>query len=418
MNAPELLRSRFISVPELQVENNGAELVISNAAVGTRAAFPPEILDLLDFFATPRPLAEWLARPGACRDALAKAVSHALVSDVNRLLGPSRNPVGRAALPSEFLGEDHAGATVLLGAPIDVASTGRAGARHGPAEIRENFRAPIWGGGGEGAERAGAADPVGRDRVFLDFEMRRQYSAPVPDVLDLGDVAALPGEGIATYGPRVELVADMIVERGGIPAMLGGDHSCTAYAIKPHLKRNKALGIIHFDAHHDLWPPPAPQYSYVTHANALYGALGSDRVSHMRQLGVRVFDAAVPGQLKGDSRLSYFSARELQHMAPPEAFSGLPTDIPYYLSFDIDCIDPQIAPETGTPLPGGLTYYQALDLVDHAARNFDLAGWDIVEVGQRAGGTNGAALCAGRLMRQLMLGKMSHVAITNYARPL
>ena len=57
-------------------------------------------------------------------------------------------------------------------------------------------------------------------------------------------------------------------------------------------------------------------------------------------------------------------------MTPSEVFKGLP-NIPYYLSFDIDCLSPNVTADTGTPLIGGLTYYQALSLMDYASKNLD-----------------------------------------------
>ena len=402
MNATEILQSSFVTVPALRIEEHGDDVLVSNTAVGTKATFSREILAIIAFFETPQPLSQWLKRPGACRETLVRAVTLALISDVNRLVGPAKDSIGQNCSLSGFLKDENAGTIALFGAPVDIAATGRGGARGGPGEIRRHFRAPFWGGAQEGGYTSGTAGHAGPEQVYMDF----------------GDVVAQPGEAISTYGPRIGVVVEQILEQGAIPAMLGGDHSCTAFAIQPHLKRNKALGIIHFDAHHDLWAPPAPQYSYVTHANALYGALQSDRVVKLLQLGLRVFDVAFAAQLQDDSRLEYFSAYELQNMSPEKVFAGLPDDIPYYLSFDIDCIDPLVAPETGTPLPGGLSYYQALGLVDYAARNFNLVGWDIVEVAQGQGLSNGAALCAARLARQLMLGTMPFEPLTKYARPL
>jgi arginase family enzyme len=233
----------------------------------------------------------------------------------------------------------------------------------------------------------------------------------------MGSIAGLAGEGMATFGPRITLLTEMILERGGVPGMLGGDHSCTAFALEAHLRHWPALGILHFDAHHDLWPPAGPQFDYVTHANVFHRPLGSPSLKILHQLGLRVFESASAHRLQEDPRVSFFSARDLQHMEPAAAFAGLPRDIPYYLTFDIDCIDPIHAPETGTPLPGGLSYHQALDLVDYAAREFQLVGWDIVEVGQASGAVNGAANCAARLVRQLLLGSRPFAPLGGYTQP-
>lgn len=406
-----ILKSCFVTVPVLQVDDQGEQVLVSNLAVGTSYHFPREILDILTFFRQPKPLSSWLQQPGASQAVLVRAVSYAFLTDIDRMVTLVEKTIGQAVKLSTFLDQDQAGTTAVFGVPVDIAATGLGGARHGPSEIRQYFRPSSF------AKTDLTSSTAATDQsLYLDFETRRQYSGPVPSTVDLGNAIALPGEGIATYGPRVALLADMILERGGIPAMLGGDHSCTAFALEPHLKRNPKLGILHFDAHHDIWPPPAPQYSYVTHANALYGSLKSESVQVLLQLGLRIFDSAFEGQLQADPRLKYLSARELQKLPPEKAFEGLPRDIPYYLTFDIDCIDPIYAPETGTPVAGGLSYYQALDLVDYAARHFEIVGWDIVEVGQKQDTTNAAALCAGRIVRQLLLGHMPFELLTNYAR--
>jgi arginase family enzyme len=143
--------------------------------------------------------------------------------------------------------------------PVDGASTGRGGARQGPSEIRENFRLPLFGGATNAEQGAVDRDKAEATMLYLDFETRRQYPGPVPRVADLGTVLLLRGESIGTYGPRISLLTDLILDRGAVPGMLGGDHSCTAFALEPQLRRHPAMGIIHFDAHHDLWPPPARQ---------------------------------------------------------------------------------------------------------------------------------------------------------------
>jgi arginase family enzyme len=412
MNAAAMLNSIFVTVPALRIEDRGQNVIVSNVATGTEREFAREILDILQFFRRPRRLNSWLAQSGTEARNILTAVSNAFLTDVDRMVTGAPGSIGRPIRLSHFLGAGTEFGTVVFGAPVDGASTGRGGARRGPSEIRSNFRLPIPELGG--LESAAETDA---DTVYLDFETRRHYSGPAPRVADLGTVVPLAGEGIATYGPRITLLTDLILEGGAVPGMLGGDHSCTAFALDAHLKRWPAMGIIHFDAHHDLWSPAAPQYHYITHANVFYHMLRSPSLQVMRQLGLRVFETASGRRLKDDRRVSYFSARELQRLSPEDAFVGLPRDIPYYLTFDIDCIDPVYAPETGTPLPGGLTYHQALDLVDYAAHEFKLVGWDIVEVGQSERAVNGAALCAARLVRQLLLAAMPFEPLSGYIQP-
>ena len=413
MTAAAMLHSTFVTVPALRFEDRGQAVLVSNLAAGTAKEFGREILEILDYFSHPQTLHSWLARPGASARNIPTAISHAFLMEVDRLVTGEPGAIGEAISLTQLLAGAGEYGTVVFGAPVDGASTGRGGARRGPAEIRKYSQLPFPAGGSTAAGPRAAAGTV-----YLDFEMRRQYSGPPPAVADLGSAAGLAGESMATYGPRIALLSELILARGAIPGMLGGDHSCTAFALEAHLRRWPAMGIIHFDAHHDLWPPPGPHFRYVTHANVFHDVLGSPALRVMRQLGLRVFEAAPGQRLQRDDRVSFFNARELQHMSPEAAFAGLPRDIPYYLTFDIDCIDPVYAPETGTPLPGGLTYHQAIDLVDYAAREFRLAGWDIVEVGQSEGAVNGAAMCAARLVRQLLLAGMPFEPLAAYTQPI
>ena len=387
VNSAATLDSTFVAVPALRVAELERTVEVTNLAAGTAREFSHGFLEMLDHFRRPRTLRSWLERPGASARDIPAAIGHAFLIAVDLLAAPAPDAIGDAVTLSQLLAGSRDHRTVIFGAPVDGASTGRGGARAGPAEIRKLARPHFT---------SAAAS------VHLDFEMRRQY-AGLPAVADLGAVAGLAGESMATYGPRIALICDLILERGAVPGMLGGDHSCTAFALEAQLGRWPALGIIHFDAHHDLWPPAGPHFHYVTHANVFHELLGAPALRVMRQLGLRVFEAAPGRQLRDDPRISFRSARELQRMSPEAAFAGLPRDIPYYLTFDIDCLDPVFAPETGTPLAGGLSYHQALDLVDYAAREFRLVGWDIVEVGQAQGPVNGAAMCAAGLLRRLLI---------------
>lgn len=254
------------------------------------------------------------------------------------------------------------------------------------------------------------------ERVLLSFEYGRRYRAPALRVADVGNLRMMPGESIATFGSRIRWLTGLVLERGAVPVLLGGDHSVTSFALEALAAGTEDFGIIHFDAHHDLYPPLAANFSYVTHANPFTGVLESPRLKRLFQLGLRMSEHVEAGKLRADPRVSYVSARELQRRSPEQVFAGLDRTLPYYLSFDVDCLDPSIAPETGTPEPGGLTYYQALDLVDHASREFRLLGWDIVEVGQREGLENRAACVAARLLEQLLLGRMAFEPLGPYLR--
>jgi arginase family enzyme len=412
----ELLAATVVTVAGLEIERHDEIVIVRNPVLGSRREVTPSFLRLLEHFEQPRPLASAAAREGVQAHDILAAMSCAFLLDVDLLVTAAGPPLGRALSMSAFLAETRFEGQVIFGAPIDAAAGGRGGARMGPQEIRAVARLPFLDPNTSvlGNPFQLPSDP--EEPVFLDFELRRLYIGRAPQVVDLGDIKNMGGEGVRTFGARLGQVASMILDRGACPGMLGGDHSITWFVLQQLLARHPSIGIIHFDAHHDMWPPLSTQFEYFTHAMPFFHALAHPGVQVLLQLGLRTFDDALPSQLHRDERVRYVSARELQKLSPAEVFQGLPRDLPYYLSFDIDCMDPSVAPETGTPVPGGLTYYQALELVDYAARELELVGWDVVEVSQREQQLNQAALVAAALVRQLLLGSMPFEPLDGYRR--
>lgn len=414
----EILDAIHVTLPCLEVQKLGDDkVVVRNDVVGTRFEGSHRFLDLLDAFRTPKPLGQGLAELECEPHEILPALMSAFIMDIDLLVPTVRPSVGRELKVSEYLKEENAPEIVIFGAPVDSAAAGRGGARFGPSEIRAVTGLP-WHADSQTAQMANPFQMEMGDgeRVYLDMETRRKYSGALPYVADLGDIRLVPGESIHTYGTRIEMVTSLIAAKNGVPVMFGGDHSVTCFVLDALFKKYDSIGIIHFDAHHDLWQPFAPHMDYITHATPFIRALKSKSLKVLHQLGLRVYEPVFDNKLHEDKRVTYASAMELQDARPESVFESLPRDIPYYLTFDIDCIDPTFAPETGTPFPGGLTPYQAMKLVDYAAREFNIIGWDIVEVGQREHQKNGAALTASMLMKQLLLGRLSYEPMTTYCR--
>lgn len=406
-----LLQATFVTVPTVSVRPSSEGVELANEDLGSSLHADASAAAVIDYFRQPRVLAGALAELTVSPDVLIGLVSHALVIDVDALVSPAASPIGTAMKLSELLASELTPGAVVFGAASDSAVSGRSGARQGPKEIRAHTALPLWPG--TRPARPFQAPGAGDDERIVDLDFRRLYGA-IPPVIDLGNIEPVPGESIRSYGARIRLVASLIRARGGRPAMLGGDHSTTAFVLDALLERPRPFGILHFDAHHDLTPVLAPTLSYVTHGNPFLRALPSEALVCLFQLGLRGVQPMSQSRLRHDPRIRYRSARELRQLRPEQAFEGVSDKIPYYLTFDIDCIDPSIAPETGTPLAGGLTYYQAIELVDHAARRFELLGWDIVEVGQGEGRINRAAAIAGDLVKTLILASAPYEPLESY----
>jgi len=156
---------------------------------------------------------------------------------------------------------------------------------------------------------------------------------------------------------------------------LGGEHSLSYGAVMGVARSlGKPLGIVQIDAHADL----RIDYQGEPHSHASVMNLLCEEGIKLAQFGVRALC-----QQEQDSRekfgVFYKDAEELVTKAIHQV--DLPEDFPehIYISIDVDGFDPAVIPATGTPVPGGLGYYQGLNLVEHALKGRTCVGLDIVE---------------------------------------
>ncbi|WP_372884411.1 agmatinase [Shimia sp.] len=163
---------------------------------------------------------------------------------------------------------------------------------------------------------------------------------------------------------------------GQVPVTLGGEHSLSYGAVTGVARAlGKPLGVIQIDAHADL--RIAYQGEPHSHASVMH-LLASDGI-RLAQFGVRALC-----QQEIDERAAqdvFF--RDAEELVTKELHAvDLPEDFPedVYVSFDVDGLDPSLMPATGTPVPGGLGYYQALHLVEHALKGRRCVGLDVVEL--------------------------------------
>jgi guanidinopropionase len=396
---------RYVSVPGLlRAERGDGSFALYHPGHGTSLEVEAEsgalVSEALEGFAEPIDLESFHgAHPDLPEQLLELLVSACFVVDESELaflehgfLRPTASPIGPACGWSELPDVAQEDAFVVVGVPADMAAQGEGGARHGPSEIRKVVN---------GALLSGEFDVV-------DYEFLRLYPDFQPHVCDLGDIDA-DGGRMDHVGARLGKVVREIFALGMKPLVLGGDHSLTHYVLKERIARGEPFGIIHFDAHADMGPS-----STLSHANVFGLALESPVVSSILQIGLRGTERVSPFARRVPCpKRTIVSARMAQAGAALRALEALPRDVPYYLSFDIDCIDPSLAAETGTPLFGGLSFTLALDLVDHIARSLTLLGADFVEVAGKRGPSNGAALIAASLLQRCLLGGSAYEPLTS-----
>ncbi|MDT8319911.1 MAG: agmatinase [Xanthomonadales bacterium] len=247
---------------------------------------------------------------------------------------------------------DLAGVDVaVVGVPLDTATTHRPGARFGPRAVRAASAGISW-------ERPWPWDFDPFDRLA---------------VVDYGDCEFDPGRP-ETIVPFVEAYFGKILDAGAASLMLGGDHFVSYPVLKAYAQRHGPLSLLHFDAHSDTW---GEQQQRLDHGTMFYHAVKQGLVDDSRsvQIGLRTTNDEPLG-------FNILDARWVQRYGP-EAVArevrSIVGDNKVYLTFDIDCLDPGYAPGTGTPVCGGLSTFQALEII-RGLSGINLVGMDVVEV--------------------------------------
>lgn len=166
-----------------------------------------------------------------------------------------------------------------------------------------------------------------------------------------------------------------IVEQGGMPVVFGGEHTVT-YGVLKGLKAAGItdFGIVQIDAHADL--REAYDGDPLSHASVMKRAV--DMGIPLYQLGIRAFCEEEMGY-REQFGVFYQDAEEL---VPNNITSiELPKDFPkkVFFTVDVDGLDPSVFPSTGTPVPGGLGWYQTLSLFESVAQQREIIGFDIME---------------------------------------
>ena len=240
----------------------------------------------------------------------------------------------------------------VVGVPYDLATTGRPGARLGPRAVREASAMIAW------------------DRVHgWEFDPFDALS-----VIDYGDVLFDPGLP-ASIPVEIEAQFKAIHNMGVKTLMLGGDHFSSYPVIKSLAAYEKQpISLIHFDAHSDTWED---ENGRIDHGTMFYHAAKQGLVDpkHSVQIGIRSFNEKTHG-------FNILSAEDVRHRgvdAVIKFIRNIVGDRPAYITFDVDCLDPSMAPGTGTPVIGGLSTMEA-QLILRGLRGINLKSADVVEV--------------------------------------
>jgi guanidinopropionase len=321
------------------------------------------------------------AKGGDIQDPAFAAVSARVFAAPDRRKWPFADPAtlldaGFApdALATNFAGLDVA----LIGVPMDLGVTNRAGARLGPRAVRS-------------VERIGPYEHVLRVAPMGDLQ-----------VADVGDVPMKSRFSLDECHADIEAFYSEIARAGVIPLSVGGDHSISLPILKA-LGRDRPLGMVHIDAHCDT----AGEYEGAKFHHGgpfrlavLDGVLDPARVI---QIGIRG-GAEYLWEFSFDSGMTVIHAEEMTDMGLPAVIAKareVVGDGPTYVSFDIDSLDPAFAPGTGTPEVGGLMPREALTILRGLA-GIDIVGGDVVEVAPQYDANTTTAQAGAQMLFELL----------------
>ena len=232
----------------------------------------------------------------------------------------------------------------VLGVPFDMGVGFLSGARMGPRRIRE------------------ASTQYGRGNVgYYDYEADEQMLAAPITIADCGDADVLQGDRDYSF-QCIERAVRRIIRAGSIPIVMGGDHSISI----PEM----------------------------------------DHIGQMVQIGLRGMGSGKKSDY--DDARAYgsklISARELHSKGVQWVLDQIPDAEAYYITFDIDGYDMPLAPGAASPLPGGITYDESMDMLKAICQTGKVVAMDLVEVAPTYDPTG----CTERLAALTMLQVIAH----------
>ena len=281
-----------------------------------------------------------------------------------------RLPYRPEAAGANFDGLDVA----LVGVPMDLGVTNRAGARLGPRAVR-------------------AIERIGPYEHALGIAPALHLRAA-----DVGDVPMRSRFSLEECHADIEAFFAKVRDAGVIPLAVGGDHSIT-YPILRALGKKRPVGMVHIDAHCDtggIFEGSKFHHGGPFRQAVLDGVLDPERSI---QIGVHG-GAEFLWEFSFDSGMTVLHIEEVARMgvaAVIEKARKLIGDGPTYVTFDIDGVDPGFAPGTGTPEVGGLTPREVLAILRGIA-GAQIIGGDVVEVAPQYDATSNTAHVAAQVL--------------------
>src|SRR5262245_37164181 len=242
---------------------------------------------------------------------------------------------------------------VVVPVPYDFSTSYQGGTRWGPRAILD----------------------ASQNMELWDEELGATYRQGIHTLPSL-EPTALGPEAMAE---RVEKAVGWVLDHGKLPAVLGGEHSITAGAVRATAARVPHLSVLQLDAHADM----RDSYLDSPFSHACVMRRVRERVP-AASVGIRSMSEEEAARLRAHPE-PIWSTRQFRALAGQwkPILDSLTDNV--FVTFDVDAFDPSIMPATGTPEPGGLDWFEAVDLLKAVSERSRIVGFDVVELSPLAG---------------------------------
>ena len=269
----------------------------------------------------------------------------------------------------------------FVGVPMDIGTSNRSGTRFGPKQIRQE------------------------SAMIRPYNMATR-AAPFDSlqVADIGDVAINTFDLKKSVG-IIEDAYDAILRHSVIPLTLGGDHTLTLPILRAMKKKHGPVALIHIDAHADINEHMFGEE--IAHGTPFRRALedGCLQADKVFQIGLRGSGyAADDFDWPRAQGFTVITAEEIWYKSLSPLMDQIRSKIgdhPCYITYDIDSLDPAFAPGTGTVEVGGLSTWQALEII-RGCRGLNIVGGDLVEVSPPYDPSGNTALIGANLLFEML----------------
>lgn len=370
--ASPLLRSPYL---DISVSVQTGKGTIFNIISGKRYEVGPAVIDLLNAFQQPMAADTLPSQMNLAPDALADTV--AFLERNGLLLNPSQDgwatfTTDVIAVKNRLFGVEpyHSRANVvLMGVPFGKGNGKSGGGAEFPFQIRE-------------FSQKNSLDFVEKNIPMFDnstnTRLKKVFQAG--RVVDWGNLMVSANESTSFVYAKMEQVAQQLFAARQTPGFIGGDHSISYPLIKAATRTYPNLHVIHFDAHTDTY---VSRYDAVEHwgkvhhyGNFMTHCLSLEGVNNVYQFGIRGFaNSGVKPRAKQHINWCETVREQLQQGLPFD----LPTGVPYYVTFDVDVLNPTLLPGTATPVAGGFSLDEIRLLFEQLLAGKQLIGFDVVE---------------------------------------